>query len=521
MVRPAIEDWNRENSSKQAPLTKVHWSLASYAFIVYAFLALVTLPVQSVSMDELVELKIAGMSWNEIIWEANSFPPLFHLIIAPLVKIWSSPTIVRFVAVLAGGISLWSSWKVAGLLFGPRAAIATAWFVALNPLHLFYAQQGRAYALFYALTILTWWLMVRALSSRRLLDWGVVTFTGVLGCYTHYYFAIFLASAYFSGLLLATERKQIVRLTLSWMVIAVLAVPALFLLPSDFTFQAALREPTHFGFATAAYTYLSMFTGTTLGPSQQELHVLSTADAIREVLPWGVGILAALVPLVWSSMRSSSGVRAILATLTMVLLPVLLIGMAGMLGGLTYNLRFSAWCLYPLAVFLSAGFAVPNSSPGPRSAEPTHEPQDTVHALQYGAVGLLLLFGLVAIWNRNAVDRYENEDLKGAGAFIRAQSDPNVPVYVLVWYLAPVLEYYLPSPFHVVPLPDAEQAADFPESALAVLRQAASSHDFWLVYSRAFHGDPHGIMLRTLQKEGILAAPLHFAGVEVYRSRSR
>jgi Dolichyl-phosphate-mannose-protein mannosyltransferase len=519
MLRPAIEDRNQENILNRALSRRLDVPKATYAFLLYAILAFVTLAVQSVSMDELVELKIARKNWLEIIWEANSFPPLFHLLIAPLVRIWQSPLAIRLVSVVAGGIALWSSWRVADLLFGPRTALATAWFVALNPLHHFYAQQGRSYALFYALTILTWWLMVRAIHSRRYQDWGAVLAGGVLGCYTHYYFAIFLAVAFLSGLVMATDAKQGIRLTLCWTAIAFLAIPALFLLPGDFTFQVALRAPQQFGFATAAYTYLAMFTGTTLGPSQYELHFLSTADAIREVFPWGLGVLLALGLLVWSSFRAQSVSRAVVATLMMAFLPVLLIGIAGRLAGLTYNLRFSAWCLYPLAVFLCAGFTASQRIRRPAAVERRDHRRNTISAPQYGAFGLLVLLGMIAIWNRNTVDRYKNEDMARTGALIRSQSDPSVPVFVLTWYMTPVLEYYLPAPFRVVPLPDAEQATDFPQQALAMLRQAAATGDFWLVYSRAFHGDPQGEMLRALQEDGLLSAPQQFAGVEVYRSK--
>ena len=53
----------------------------------YGLLTLSTIGFQCVSMDELVEIGIAKKSYLEILHEANSFPPLFHLLIAPLVAV--------------------------------------------------------------------------------------------------------------------------------------------------------------------------------------------------------------------------------------------------------------------------------------------------------------------------------------------------------------------------------------------------------------------------------------------------
>ncbi len=94
-------------------------------------------------------------------------------------------------------------------LFDSRTGVAAALLLALNPLHVKYATEIRAYNLLACLAALSLLFAWRYLCDRRAADaaaWGAIA---VLGMYTHYVFAALLAvEAVFMGAAFATESRR-------------------------------------------------------------------------------------------------------------------------------------------------------------------------------------------------------------------------------------------------------------------------------------------------------------------------
>ena len=54
---------------------------------------------------------------------------------------------------------------------------------------------------------------------------------------------------------------------------------------------------------------------------------------------------------------------------------------------------------------------------------------------------------------------------------------------------------------------------------LADVRTMAGGGDFWLAYTREYHGDPSGKLLRKLTDDGWIQSEQKFAGVRLFRGR--
>lgn len=512
--------------------------------IVYLLLAGATLGWQSYSMDELVELGIARKPIREVIHEPNSFPPAFHLLARLGLQIWDSPALIRWMSVGWGWAAIVATYSCGRRLFSPWVGSLAAGLLAINPFHLYYAQQGRAYAMYYALVIISWAGLIRGMREGGRRAWIPFVVASVLGCYTHYYFAIYLAVAFVTVPLIgrparlsgangsdesvSKRRRMLADLRAAFVpfaMVALLALPALCLLPGDFKFQAELREPRPPSPLTLGFTYLCFFTGATLGPSLAELHQLSGREAVVEIAPWMSAILIALAAIVilprwrsthWRAPGTDLGtLRARRALLILAFLPTLLIGLAGWSCGITYNIRFTGWCLFPVLLWIASYF---DSELIPWRGSPRGVP-----SAMWCGLACLAAVGLCGLEQRHFSPRHMNEDLAAVVEYLTAHGPAADPVYVTSWYMGNPLRFHLsnshssgPTDNPIIPLPDAEQSKAFPEEALAVLREARAKGKYWLVYTRAFHGDPQGELLRRGLAEGLFHERHRVAGAVIY-----
>jgi mannosyltransferase len=79
-------------------------------------------------------------------------------------------------------------------LFDRRAGLWSAGLMAVAPFHIYYAQEARPYALSVVLSAGLLWVLVWAIAGSRLSAWLGYVCLATLGLYTHYFFALFLAT---------------------------------------------------------------------------------------------------------------------------------------------------------------------------------------------------------------------------------------------------------------------------------------------------------------------------------------
>ena len=456
---------------------------------------------QSLSMDEVWELQNAARGLKEIARTADGFPPLYNLLLHGWLDLFRDGLAARWLSVLLGVVSIHFGWLLGRRIGGEAVGLWTALLLAVSPLHIWYSQEGRAYALYFLLATAALWALLRALESDSLRDWRLYAATAAVGMYTHYYFAVV---ALVGGMLVLHQRRsgpELAKPIAAYSGLAALCLPLLWLLPTDLNLQAgpAYASQTRFGIDALVFTYVSIITGYTLGPSLRDLHTMRTAEAFAGFLPW----LALMAPPL--AILSYHGWRvlerwALERLLLLISAPVAITGVLGLLAGTGYNVRYVAWVAVPVAILLAAGTTRWRRWP-----------------VAAGLAVLLSLFG-IALANRHFSDRYRNEDMRAVSDYLTSQPGEGFPIFVLSGYMASPAKYYLGHGRAIYPLPDSTPDSSRVSRGLNLISsQTEAGKPYWLVYSRPFDDDPKGAMRYALEQRDSLHAIARFAGVVLYR----
>lgn len=153
-------------------------------------LRVLTLARKSLWLDEVVTLQVATMNVKDIItrsatqWEPH--PPLYYLLMHYWVQLGSSEFILRFPSALLGILALPMTYRLFRQWSERWSAMASAWLLAIAPLHIWYSQEARMYALVCTLglaSLLSYSLGIRLGNASY---WGTWLITTVLGVYTDY-----------------------------------------------------------------------------------------------------------------------------------------------------------------------------------------------------------------------------------------------------------------------------------------------------------------------------------------------
>lgn len=173
------------------------WLLAG-VFALAAALRLYGITAECLWLDEGFTLDKVSRPFGEMLAATarDVHMPLHDIIVWPFLQLFGeSEWVLRLPSLVFNLLTLWFAGRIALLLFGERARLFTVALLAISPLHIIYAQEGRPYALF-ALTA-AWSmyrliLFLRAQNMRNAVAWCAVT---VLLLYSHYYAAFIVAAA--------------------------------------------------------------------------------------------------------------------------------------------------------------------------------------------------------------------------------------------------------------------------------------------------------------------------------------
>jgi hypothetical protein len=192
--------------------------------------------------------------------------------------------------------------------------------------------------------------------------------------------------------------------------------------------------------------------------------------------------------------------------------PLGFIGILGAATGITYNVRFIAWMVMPISILL--GFlAIPRKKSWQTSALLTLQ------------VSSILLVFILSNHNRIYNDLYKTEDIRKAMQSIQSQSK-NANIFIVSGYLGVVADRYKVEGETIQPLPPINYPRPVIDDAKTLNEclttiSNATPGEFWLIYSREFHGDPNGLFIASLTERSgsIVSFDLvsQFAGVLVYR----
>ncbi|HIH44912.1 MAG TPA: hypothetical protein HA257_07535 [Candidatus Methanoperedenaceae archaeon] len=233
-------------------MDKIELRILALIIILGTILRLYHLDFESVWLDEAYSISLSkagtvGQVWDNAI--AEMFPPLHFFILYFLHAIGDSEFLMRLPSAVAGILTIPLLYFAGERFFGKNEGLVAAFLLAVSPMHLFYSQEARPYALVTLLALASLYYFYIALTDGKRRDWALFILFSALAFYTHYYVVfVFVAEGlYFivikalelqrKGLGLLKEDKSILIFAGSMVLLLVLLSPLLI----PFLDQAASR----------------------------------------------------------------------------------------------------------------------------------------------------------------------------------------------------------------------------------------------------------------------------------------
>ena len=158
-----------------------------------ALLRFAGLGSESIWLDEVTSILIARMDVPSMVaWTAADIhPPLYYFVLHFWLGFGESEFAVRSLSAVFGVCTIVIVYALARELFDPGVGLLSALLLALSPMHIWYSQEARMYAMVTALSLMASYLLVLALRTRKTRYWLGYLLFSVLALYTHY-FALFV-----------------------------------------------------------------------------------------------------------------------------------------------------------------------------------------------------------------------------------------------------------------------------------------------------------------------------------------
>ena len=188
----------------------------------------VGLQSESLWIDEGYSLALAGHGVHDIVrgTAADQHPPLYYLILRSWLLPGQSVFYSRYLSVLFGVLGVAVTVLLARVLLGGTEGSVAGLLLACSPIHVWYSQEVRMYALltlFTTLSCFTTWRM-----THREKGWFVHVIVSLLALFTHYFavFVLIAQSIYVLGRwLLCRDGARLTRWVSAQAVVAMLFAP--------------------------------------------------------------------------------------------------------------------------------------------------------------------------------------------------------------------------------------------------------------------------------------------------------
>jgi mannosyltransferase len=142
---------------------------------------------QSLWLDEAFSVLLAQRSLPDIVagTAQDTMPPLYYFLLHASLVVGRSEIFARLPSAMWGIVTVLAVFGLAHELFGRRVAMLAACLLAVNPFHVFYAQEARMYTQLAALSTLAAWFFLRGWRRQRVRDWIGFAVAATLMMYTH------------------------------------------------------------------------------------------------------------------------------------------------------------------------------------------------------------------------------------------------------------------------------------------------------------------------------------------------
>ena len=460
------------------------------------------LGVESLWLDEATSLVVAENQPAGIValTAEDIHPPLYYLLLHLWLAFGRSEAAIRSLSAVVGVASVAALYGLGRELWGERAGVLSALLLAVSPLHVWYSQEARMYALVTFWAILSCGLMALAWRRGTWPLWIGYALAVARGMYTHYYMGfVVLAQNLFVGYLLLRRRAGRPAL-LRWG-LAQAAWLALF----------APWLPTVLGQVRGGGgAWVAEVVGRPGARALWDTFIAFSIGPVRELYPaWlrrGAYLLYLALPAVglWAGLHSESSLGARRAhpwppaeRAAFVLLwcaaPIAVAWLASQVRPM-YSLRYLLPFLPPFCLLLAAGLAWVMGK---------------WRGLGYALAAALVLLGLSGTWLMAGA--IQKPDWRGLAAYLIQESEEGDVVALEPFWNAKPLRYYAAGRLTIsdaAPLPATRQGV-----AEAVAQLAARARRLWLVEDVGHYGDPERLLAGHLNARYPLLHAREYPGI--------
>ena len=460
-------------------------------------LRFVGLARESIWLDEATSIIIARMDLASLVaWAAGDIhPPLYYLILHFWLLLGDSEFVVRSLSAVLGVVTIAVAYALGEELFGPRAGLLSALLLALSPLHIWYSQEARMYALVTTLNLLASFCLLLALRRRQTHYWLGYVLCSVLALYTHY-FALFglLFQNLFALYWLVNKRSSLwSKWLLAQLAVVLLFLPWLPILYHQVTtggggwVERSIGRPTLYALVDT-WLYFSIGLDSQLYPGW-----------LRRVayLLYGICTLAAVLSMFRlgrheTGAHSESNLEGEVFCLALAGFPILSVWLVSQIKPM-YSVRYLLLFLPYYCILVAKG----------------------IDSLRWKSVsGALVLFLactlLLGNWNTWCTE--QNPDWRGVTSHVLDRAQPgDVVLFSPRWNEKP-FDYYSRGRLDInmdLPIPVTVDAA---QQVLDSIRQRYRR--VWLVWQRGHYSDPDGVVRQILDSQYRVVEQNEFRGVD-------
>lgn len=487
-------------------------------------LRLFQLDQQSLWNDEGTSVALAGRSLAEIARAAAAdiHPPLYYFVLHGWVGLLGNSVFsVRLLSVCISFLTILTTAMLARRMFGPVAAVCTAWLTAIAPFSIYYAQETRMYALVTLCgTVAAWGLY--GLLTLELNDfknrstgpiWGIpgsglLYLVGALGAlYTQYYAASLLLAFNLVFLLMVRWLPAAVRWRriVGWVIlngaVALAFLPWFWMVRQQIFGWPAVSE------ALGLRDFLL-----------QVARIFSLGYAYAEVPAWGLFCCAALsllglLPVRWSQAPAALPARhwaAYILTVCYLVVPIGLMFLLSLRRPL-FNPKFLLLATPAYAILLGRGLSLVWPA-GAWCAAPRRRLATLV--LFILLLGGQLAAPLPALQAQYFDPRYARDNYKGIAETIRARATAEDAILIDAPAQIETFGYYYSGPLPVYPLP-AERPPQ-PDKTRQALESLAQHHKrLFAIYWATDESDPANLIEGWLDSHVFKASDTWYGNVRL------
>ncbi len=483
------------------------------------------LTAQSLWYDEGVSVWVSGMPLAKMLrWTAHDIqPPLYYLLLSGWMRLGGHLTADRTAFWLRFFSLMWAVptvpllYRVVRRLLGRGVAFAAALFVAISPMEVYYAQEGRMYTMLTFLVLLLADRMLVILHDpltlrQRQKSWLLLSVLMAAAMYTHYFAAFFIVAVwlYFAIVWWKTGRKIV------YLIEGLLSI-----------FIAIFLYSPWAPYLTERFRVDTSYWTGTLKLHEALRHMLirlSLGETVLEPvgirLMWGYIVLWILGLGLFLVLLLRRGKTPVVYPFWFFLL-YQVVPLALILG-LTYRMpKFNPRYAMPIlpAYLAWLGYAVVAPSGMGTGRRKTPLLGGLLSLLGFGFVLLTMFFSLRGLYFDPA---FTKPDFRGAAAYVRQHIAPDETVILCSGHMFPVWDVYA-ADLPQVRIPDREVIdARHPlgYSIAGTLNEAlAGKSGVWIVLWQDDVVDPNGYLLDFMERYGTPAGGKDFWHVRVQHFR--